>query len=188
MHEIKRQTAGERAEIAAALAMSNAEPWVLWVDTDYEADALWKYLKGAPGVAEVRGSMPVEQKEKTLAGFLDGSVRVLISKSSITGFGLNWQHCAHTAFVGRSFSYESWYQAVRRFWRFGQKRDVNVHIVVALGEESIGAVIDRKAGDHDDMKQAMRAAMLRATGRESAVKVPYLPTHQGKLPSWLSAA
>ena len=188
MHDIKRQTAGERAGIAAQLATSNAEPWVVWVDTDYEADAVRERLRGVSGVVEVRGSMSIEVKEAALDAFADGSARILITKPSICGFGLNWQHCANTVFVGRSFSYESWYQAVRRFWRFGQRRSVQVHIAVASGEESIGAVIDRKAGDHDSMKQAMRAAMLRNIGRTSQVRVPYTPTHTGRVPQWLSAA
>lgn len=186
MHDIKRQTAGERARVAADLAMSNSEAWVLWVDTDYEADAVRAALGKTSAVAEVRGSMTIEAKERALDAFADGAVRILVTKPSICGFGLNWQHCAHTAFVGRSFSYESWYQAVRRFWRFGQKRAVQVHIVVATGEESIGAVIDRKAGDHVAMKAAMREAMRRNAGRTSQVKVPYQPTHEGRLPSWLS--
>lgn len=188
MHEVKRRTAGERAKIAAELAMSNNDPWVIWVDTDYEADAVKSELRGAFGVIEVRGSMSIDSKESALDAFADGSARVLITKPSICGFGLNWQQCAHTVFVGRSFSYESWYQAVRRFWRFGQKREVHVHIAVAVGEESIGAVIDRKADDHASMKAAMRAAMLRNIGRSSRVRVPYNPTHQGRLPQWLSAA
>jgi hypothetical protein len=185
MHDLKRQTAIERAKVAVDLATSNSEPWVLWVDTDYEADAVKAAM---PSALEVRGSMPIEMKERNIAAFSDGTARVLITKSSITGFGLNWQHCCHTAFVGRSFSYESWYQAVRRFWRFGQKRPVNVHIVVAEGEDSIGRVIDRKADGHAEMKAAMRAAMLRNMGKDSAVKVPYAPTHDGRLPTWLSAA
>lgn len=188
MHDVKRQTAGERAGIAAQLAMSNNAPWVVWVDTDYEADAVRDKLRGVRGVAEVRGSMSIEAKEAALDGFADGSVRVLITKPSICGFGLNWQHCAHTVFVGRTFSYESWYQAVRRFWRFGQRNEVQVHIAVAQGEESIGAVIDRKADDHTNMKSAMRAAMLRNMGKSSQSRVPYNPTHQGRLPQWLSAA
>ena len=109
-------------------------------------------------------------------------------KPSICGFGLNWQHCANTVFVYYSFSYESWYQAVRRFWRFGQRRSVQVHIAVASGEESIGAVIDRKAGDHDSMKQAMRAAMLRNIGRTSQVRALHTNAHTGRVPQWLSAA
>lgn len=188
MHDVKRQTAGERAGIAAQLAASNDAPWVVWVDTDYEADAVLERLRGMRGVVEVRGSMSIEAKESALDAFADGSARVLITKPSICGFGLNWQQCAHTVFVGRSFSYEAWYQAVRRFWRFGQKQEVQVHIAVATGEESIGAVIDRKANDHDSMKQAMRAAMLRNIGRASQSRVPYNPTHEGGVPQWLSAA
>lgn len=188
MHDIKRQTAVGRARVAADLAMSNAEPWVLWVDTDYEADATRKALGNTPNVVEVRGSMPIETKERNLDSFADGSARVLITKPSICGFGLNWQHCAHTAFVGRSFSYESWYQAVRRFWRFGQQRNVEVHIVVAVGEDSIGTVINRKANDHDSMKTAMRDAMRRGIAKASSVKILYNPMHNGKVPQWLMSA
>lgn len=187
MHDLKRQTAGERAEAAAAIAMSDDAPCVVWVDTDYEADAVLARIGKSPSVAEVRGSMTIEAKEAALDGFADGSVRVLITKPSICGFGLNWQHCARTVFVGRSFSYESWYQAVRRFWRFGQQRNVDVHIIVAQGEESIGAVIDRKADDHAQMKAAMREAMMRNAGKESRVKVKYNPTHEGRLPQWFAA-
>lgn len=186
MHDIKRQTAEARAEAAASLVgdLQN-EPWVIWVDTDYEADAALKAVKGMAGVVEVRGSMTADAKEAALDAFADGSARILITKPSICGFGLNWQHCANTVFVGRSFSYEAWYQAVRRFWRFGQKREVTSHVIVAAGEDSIGRVIDRKAGDHASMKAAMRQAMRRNQGASSAVKVAYLPTSKGNLPAWL---
>jgi cytidylate kinase len=132
--------------------------------------------------------MSPEQKEDTLRRFADGSIRKLVSKASITGFGLNWQHCANTVFVGRSFSYEAWYQAVRRFWRFGQQRPVNVHLIVAEGEDAIGRVIDRKADGHARMKASMSAAMRRSLGRVSQTKTAYEPKHEGRLPSWLSAA
>ena len=187
MHETKRNTAGARAAVAAELVTGDAEPWVVWVDTDYEADSVMAALKGTIGVVEVRGSQTPEQKERGITGFVDGTYRVLVTKSAICGFGLNLQHCARTCFVGRSFSYESWYQAVRRFWRFGQKREVQVHLVVAAGEDSIGLVIDRKADGHAEMKAAMRAAMLRGTGKESLVKVAYNAKHKGALPSWLTA-
>ena len=186
MHTIKRATAAHRALLAVNLALSEiSEPWVIWTDTDYEADAVLANLKGVDGVVEVRGSMPAEKKETNIEAFADGSARILVSKPSCCGFGLNFQHCARTAFVGRSFSYESWYQAVRRFWRFGQTREVQVHLIVAEGEDSIGRVIDRKAGDHASMKKAMREAMRRNQGRESATKIAYQPTVKGKLPSWI---
>lgn len=187
MHAVKRETAATRSSKAAELVTSNSEPWVIWVDTDYEADAVMQALNGLPLVAEVRGSMSPEAKERNIVAFSDGTIRVLVTKSSICGFGLNWQHCADTFFVGRSFSYESWYQAVRRFWRFGQTRQVNVHIAVSEGEESIGRVIDRKSGDHSKMKTAMREAMRRGNETGSRVKVAYNPKHQGALPQWLNA-
>lgn len=187
LHQVKRATAENRARMAAELATSDREPWVLWCDTDYEADAILAALDGVSGVVEVRGSMAGDKKEAALEAFADGSARVMVTKPSVAGFGLNWQHCARTVFIGRSFSYEAWYQAVRRFWRFGQSREVQVHLVVAEGEDSIARVIDRKADDHASMKVAMRAAMLRNKGRESAVRVAYAPTHKGNIPSWLTA-
>jgi len=187
LHILKRHTAENRAQMAADLVRAEpGEPWVVWCDTDYESDALLKALDAVPGVAEVRGSHTPEKKEATISAFADGAIRVLITKPSVTGFGLNWQHCARTVFVGRSFSYESWYQAVRRFWRFGQSREVHVHLIVAEGEDSIARVINRKASDHDDMKRAMRGAMHRNTGRESVTRVAYNPSHKGKLPSWIA--
>jgi superfamily II DNA or RNA helicase len=183
LHDVKRQTADARAEAAASL-VPPGEPCVIWCDTDYEADAL---LAAVPGAAEVRGSHTAERKEDTLAAFADGRARVLITKPSVAGFGMNWQHCAVMIFVGRSFSYEAWYQAVRRCWRFGQKRPVDCHLIVAEGEDQIGRVIARKSEDHDAMKRAMRAAMKRASSQEAIRRVTYQPTHQGRMPSWLSA-
>lgn len=180
MFEVKRKTTTERAKTAASLIDAN-EPWMIWVDTDAEADAIKALL---PEAKEVRGSDTPEHKENTLRGFADGSVSVLISKSSIAGFGLNWQHCARTVFVGRTFSYEAWYQAVRRFWRFGQQREVQVHLIVAEGEDAIARVIDRKADDHATMKAAMRAAMLRATEKTVSRKTSYQPNHKAGVPAW----
>lgn len=185
VHGIKRITAEARAKSVADVVMSDHEPWVIWCDTDYEASALIAILDGAQ---EVRGSHSPEQKEKALRAFADGSIRVLVTKPSICGFGLNWQHCARTAFVGRSFSYEAWFQAVRRFWRFGQTRPVDVHLIVAEGEDAISRVIDRKAADHSEMKTAMRAAMLRATSRSATRHVAYSPQTDAQVPAWLSAA
>jgi len=186
MHDIKRQTAQARADLASELITDlPGEPWVLWVDTDYEADAVNRALAAVPDVVEVRGSMSAETKEASLDAFADGDARILVTKPSICGFGLNWQHCANTVFVGRTFSYEAWYQAVRRFWRFGQKRQVNVHLIVAQGETAIGRVIDRKADDHAEMKAAMREAMRRDNQMAGRVKVRYHADNIGGFPKWL---
>ena len=184
MFRLKRQTAEARAEMVAHLVgLEPDEPWLVWCDTDVEADALKVVL---PEAVEVRGSHTAEQKEDRLAAFVDGRARIMITKSSIAGRGLNWQHCARMVFVGRSFSYEAWYQAVRRCWRFGQTRPVDVHLIVAEGEQQIGRVIDRKAADHAKMQRAMAAAMKRDAASSSKVRVAYAPTHKGRLPAWLT--
>lgn len=185
MHAVKRATAAARAAIVAGLVASEpGEPWVLWCDSDAEADALRAAI---PEAVEVRGSHTPEKKEATLADFADGKSLYLVAKPSSCGFGLNWQHSARMAFIGRSFSYEAWFQAVRRCWRFGQTRPVTVHLIVAEGEDQIGRVIDRKASGHDQMRTAMAAAMKRNRVIADEVKAPYLPTHKGRLPSWLNA-
>lgn len=186
MHAVKRLTADARAvEVAYLVAAEPDEPWMIFCDTDYEADALKGVL---PSAIEVRGSMTPEKKETQIDRFLSGDARVMVSKSSIMGMGLNLQFCARMAFVGRSFSYESWYQAVRRCWRFGQKRPVDVHLIVAEGEAQIGRVLERKAGAHFDMKQEMIAASKRGLGRSMGLKIAYQPKHEGRLPAWLSSA
>lgn len=184
LHDVKRQTATARAAACAAL-VPQSDACVIWCDTDYEADAL---AAAIPGAAEVRGSHTAERKEETLAAFAEGRVRVLITKPSVAGFGMNWQHCATMIFAGRSFSYEAWYQAVRRCWRFGQKRQVTCHLIVAEGEDQIGRVIDRKSADHARMKRSMAEAMRRAMAEQAGVRVPYNPQHTGEWASWLSAA
>jgi hypothetical protein len=179
---LKRQTGKARSEKVASL-IDNRETWVVWCDTNDEADALKAAI---PAAVEVRGSMSIEQKEQILEAFALGHAPILITKPSLTGFGCNWQHCHNMAFVGRTFSYELWYQAVRRCWRFGQKKPVNVHIIVAEGEDQIGRVIDRKADGHAAMKVAMAVAMRRAAERgPQASRIPYQPQHKGSLPAWL---
>lgn len=186
LHDVKRQTVHNRAYAAGVVVSAESEQtWLIWCDTDYEADALKAAI---PDAAEVRGSHTIDRKEETLEAFSSGQIKKLIAKPSMCGFGLDWSHCARMAFVGRGYSYETYYQAVRRCWRFGQKRTVVVDLIVAEGEDTIGRVIDRKAGDHASMKAEMRAAMARAQGRTRAVKVAYEPKHEGRLPPWLSAA
>lgn len=186
MHDIKRQTIEARAEKAAeAVNAERREPWLIWCNTNYEADVLKTML---PDAIEVRGSQSADEKEELLEAFGTGQAKHLITKPELAGFGLDWSHCARMAFVGRTFSYETWYQAVRRCWRFGQTRNLKVHLIVAEGEDAIGRVIDRKEGDHAKMKVAMRDAMRRAVGQSAAVKVAYQPNHKTRLAPWLKSA
>ncbi len=182
IHQEKRLTADQRADkIAEIVNSEQGEPWVVWCDTDYEADALTARILGA---VEVRGGMSDAVKEERLSGFSDGAVRVIVTKPSIGGFGLNWQHCARVAFVGLSFSYEQFYQAVRRCWRFGQTREVECHIAMADTERNIWDVVTRKSGDHEAMKLEMYAAMRRAHETRE-IKIDYEATQPARLPSWI---
>lgn len=182
MFDIKRQTAATRADAASDLANDIIVPWVIWCDTDIESAAIKARI---PDAVEVRGSHHADMKEECLAAFASGDARVIITKPSIAGFGLNWQHCSNVIFAGRTFSYENYYQAVRRCWRFGQKNTVNVHLLLAAGEDQIGRVIDAKASSHSSMKAAMAQSMRRNSGSETSRKIPYIPTHKGSVPAWL---
>lgn len=184
IHKEKRLTAAARADKIAELVNADRDQWVVWCDTDYEADALTARIADA---VEVRGSMKPETKEERLAAFTDGGIRVLISKPSICGFGLNWQRCHKTAFVGLSFSYEQFYQAIRRFWRFGQTHAVECHIAMAETEEAIWLAVRRKQEDHERMKVEMYAAMRRAI-EVRGVKNNYQPTAAANMPTWLRSA
>ena len=182
IHQEKRLTKDARAERVADLVRAEPdEPWIVWVETDYDADALCAVLGEA---IEVRGSQSIDVKEERLASFSSGRTRILVTKPSIAGYGLNWQHCARMAFMGLSFSYESFYQAVRRCWRFRQTRDVHAHVVCADTEASIWDVVNRKSGDHAVMKREMSAAMARAS-RSHRVLESYRPTEGARLPAWM---
>jgi len=183
IHREKRKTAGDRAaKIAKIVRAEKDEAWIIWVDTDYDAQAVKSLL---PEATEVHGRMTPEQKEAGLSAFSEGRTRVLITKASIAGFGLNWQHCARVAFVGLSYSYEAFYQAVRRCYRYGQTRAVEVHVTCAETEEAIWQAIARKRDDHDSMKVHMRAAMERAQNEVRSVKHDYQPAMPARLPSWI---
>jgi hypothetical protein len=181
----KRLTLAARADaVAAAVAAEPGEAWVVWCEINDEADALTARI---PGAIEVRGDMKPEVKEHRLVAFSEGRARVIVTKPSIAGFGLNWQHCARMAFVGLSFSYEAYYQAVRRCWRFGQQRPVVVHVAMADTEAAIADVVLRKEGDHAAMKREMAAAMAR-TMKSYRVMEDYRPTQRVLVPEWLNSA
>lgn len=157
MHSEMRRTATERAEcVAKIVAADPDEPWLVWCNTDYEAEALRLAL---PDIVEVAGPMKPDKKESLLLGFAHGKPKRLLSKPSICGHGMNWQHCRRMAFVGLSYSYEQLYQAMRRCWRFGQTEPVQAHIVTADSEWSLLESIDRKRESHEQMVAQMVALM-----------------------------
>jgi superfamily II DNA or RNA helicase len=155
--KVRRQTLDARVEAAAALAAGD-EQSIVWCGLNDEAEA----LSAIDGAVNVDGKMPVEQKAESLEAFQDGEIRVLVTKPSIAGFGMNFQGCSNMVFVGLSDSYESYYQAIRRCWRFGQKNPVTAHVVVSELEMGIVQNVKRKeveaAAMTDSLIRHMREA------------------------------
>lgn len=155
MHAEMRETSEARATRVAELVNNSKEEWIVWCNTNDEADHLVRMI---PDGVEVRGSDTAANKEKKLDSFSDKKTRVLISKPSICGFGMNWQHCRNNAFVGLSYSFEDFYQALRRTYRFGQKRKVNAYVIQAQTEGAILQSINRKIEQHKNMQEKMKLA------------------------------
>lgn len=174
------------AECAAMVNAETSEPWVVWCDLNAEADALREAI---PDAVEIRGPDDADLKESRLADFAAGRIRVLISKPSICGWGLNWQHCARVAFVGVTDSFEAYYQAVRRCWRFGQKREVQVHIFASELEGAVVANLRRKEADAQAMAESLSAETRDAVRSEvfgqRRQSNPYMPNKPIAAPAWL---
>lgn len=165
VHTEKRAALAGKAKIVAELVRSEPdEPWVIWVDTDYEADAVRKLL---PEAVEIRGSQSTEEKRAGLCGFSDGTHRWIVTKASLGGLGMNWQHCRRTTYFA-GFSFENWYQSIRRLWRFGQQSPVDVHLVMGDNEESVADTLRRKNQDYlqmaGEMSKRMKAGMQNELG------------------------
>ena len=155
-HKEKRLSAQARAEKCAELVQSVGGQAAVWCETNYEADAVRALL---PDAVEVRGSDSVDHKIAAAIGFAAGTIPCLISKPSIFGMGLNFQACHEVIFCGLSYSFESYYQAVRRFWRYGQPEQVNVHVVIGDGEVPVLEAVQGKEAEHEVMKASMAGAM-----------------------------
>ena len=169
IHKEGRLTTPRRADAVAALVNVSDEPWLVWCNTNYEADALRGLI---PGAVDLRGSDSIDAKEAKLLDFIEGRTRVLITKPSLAGQGLNLQHCRNMAFIGLNYSYEDYYQAIRRCWRFGQKQQVNCYVMAADSERSILKIIGEKEVAHNTMKAKMTAAI----GEFHSLKVRKEPT------------
>ncbi len=155
MHAEMRLTSEARARRVAELVNGSKEPWIVWCNTNDEADKLAELM---PDAMEVRGSETSRQKEAKIDAFTNGKARVIISKPSICGLGLNWQHCRNVAFVGLSYSFEDFYQALRRSYRFGQSKQVNAYVIQATTEGAILQSITRKIEQHKNMQDKMKLA------------------------------
>ena len=180
----RRTTIELKGDRIAQRVNSDDAQWLIWCDLNAESEYL---AKSIPDAWEVRGSDSDEYREKAMLGFADGSVRVLVTKPSIAGFGMNWQNCNHMAFCGLSHSYEQFYQAVRRCWRYGQTRPVDVDVVVSDQETAIvsNVVSKRDASDEMQVQMTKRSARIRTdatmTERDS---MPYI-TDDASGDKWL---
>ena len=155
----KRETAADRCAKAIDIIGNSNDSFIVWCDTNDEADLLLNMLEDRDDVVEVRGSDSIKEKETKLNSFTDGVSKIIITKPDIAGFGLNWQHCHNMIFVGVTYSFEKTYQALRRSWRFGQKYPVNAHLIYAESEGDIYKTILRKQEDFKTMQHAMNTAM-----------------------------
>lgn len=187
--DARRQSLVERVRACAEMVNSDRQPWVVWCDLNAEGDALCAAI---PDAVEIRGSDDADVKERRLMDFAAGRIRVLVTKPSIAGFGLNWQHCARMAFVGVTDSWEAYYQAVRRCWRFGQKRPVDVHVFASDKEGAVVSNLQRKERDARAMADALSAETLESV-RTSVLGVEretntYNPDARVIVPSFMEAA
>lgn len=184
---VRRDTIDQRIAAAAELA-SGGEPCIVWCELNDESAGCAAVIDGA---VEVSGSDDPDTKRARMVAFADGGARVMVTKPSIAGFGMNWQHCRRMVFVGVSHSYEMFYQAVRRCWRFGQDRPVDVYLVQSRMDGQIARNLQRKAADADRMAASMVAhvrghQILSVTGRR-----PGAPPDAGRAvvaPDWLASA
>lgn len=171
--EARKNSIEERVAICAEIVNQSDDTWIMWCGLNAESEMLTKAIHGA---VEITGSDKPEYKEKTMNDFSEGKVRILVTKPSIAGFGMNWQHCNKMAFVGLSDSFEEYFQAVRRCWRFGQEKPVDVYVITAETEGAVVVNIKRKEEEFAVMLSGMIAATqeitrenLQSTGREVAV-------------------
>jgi hypothetical protein len=195
--EARRETLYPRIDRMLEL-FDPARPAIVWCDLNDESTTATKILHERFGiddsyeVVEVTGSLPAEMKELRLQKFADGIARTIVSKSEICGFGSNWQHCNQMFFLGINHSYERFFQAVRRCWRFGQTLPVDVHVIVSDRDDSIIANWKRKQTAADKMARGMIEAMAgftkKAIGSDKRMRDGYHPTKEMEIPEWLQPA
>lgn len=159
----RKNSINDRVKYAADIVNELNEPCIVWCDLNTESAMLTKAINGA---VEIRGSHSHEYKEETMEAFSDGNISTLVTKPSIAGFGMNWQHCSKMIFVGLSDSFEQYYQAVRRCWRFGQTKQVDVWVVTSEKEGAVVKNIKRKEADFEKMLKGMIAATQEINSRD----------------------
>lgn len=172
-----RRTINERCEMAAALINKHNEPAVAWCHLNDEGHLLEKLI---PGAVEIEGNDSEEKKERIFNDFASGDIRVIVTKPKIAGFGLNWQHCNHQVYFP-SHSYEQYYQAIRRCWRFGQLNPVTVDLISTEGQAVVMQNLKRKTEAAEKMFEHLVSLM------RNELKLTKINEYTKKevIPSWL---
>lgn len=174
-----------RCEQAARLVNSSDEQWLVWCDLNEEGNTLEKLMDKSKNV---QGSDTNQYKSDTMLEFSEGNLKCLISKPKLAGFGMNWQNCHNMIFTGLSDSYEQFYQALRRCWRFGQENHVNVYIIISTKEGCVKENIERKQTDFLKMQSEMTELTKEITKKElkstCRISTPYEPHIKMELPKW----
>lgn len=186
--EARKLSIEDRTDKAKCLC-DNDEQWLVWCDFNDESTMLHKKIDRS---VEVRGSDDPEHKANASIDFASGNIHALVSKPSIFGFGSNFQLCHNMIFCGLSDSYEQFYQAVRRCWRFGQTEEVNVYIIISEKEMNVLENIQRKQAQMDEMQKRMTALMKEVTLSEirhtTRITTTYNPMEEMTLPDFLKGA
>lgn len=174
-----------RCEQAAELVNNSDEQWLVWCDLNDESHRLYELINES---IEVRGSDKDIYKSQSMLYFSKGKVKCLVTKPKIAGFGMNWQNCHNMIFTGLSDSYEQYYQALRRCWRFGQNKPVNVYIIISAKEGCVKENIERKQTDFLKMQSEMTELTKEITKKElrstCRISTPYEPHIKMELPEW----
>ncbi len=184
--QAKRDSLKERCESVAEIVNSSDDIWLVWCELNYESTMLKKMI---PKAVEITGSDSDDHKINSMHDFADGKIKCLITKPKIAGFGMNWQVCSNVVFASVSDSFEQFFQSTRRVYRYGQKNDVNVHIVMSESEGSIKNNIDRKERDFlhmiDEVVSHTKAQTLKDIKQVKIEKTEYSPSIEMVIPSFL---
>jgi hypothetical protein len=175
--EESRRSLPERCEKVASLVADTGNPAICWVALNDEGDLIESLV---PGSVQVSGSDRDEEKEEKFSAFSSGQIRVMVTKSKVAGYGMNWQHCAHMTFFP-TYSYEQYYQSWRRCLRFGQKQDVKADIITTEGSSGIIKALRRKA----DQADAMFSNLVRLMNDSLKIGASAYGDKAEQLPAWI---
>lgn len=185
--EARKSSMNDRVDVATSLCDANGDQWLVWCDYNAESAALHHAIADS---VEVVGADSPDYKAETATKFAEGKIHALVSKPSIYGFGMNFQNCHNMIFCGISDSYEQFYQAIRRCWRFGQSKPVDVHIIISEAELNVLENIKHKQAQMEEMQNHMVALMHDVTMAEiqhtTRITTEYKPKQRMELPAWIA--